>query len=188
MTKHRDAGAFSAMGKNESVVRTSGRRTKVAPDSSPEARYRSLMRSLRRVGRAFDVDSKRLLARHQISGPQLLCLMAVVERGAPTAREIADEIQLSPSTLVGILDRLEAKRLVERERDVEDRRRVHITPTAAGRKLARRGPSRLDRVLRRAFGNLSEADQRRIVRSLEQVVALVRSAEESLSDSPAGGE
>lgn len=164
----------------------SGGRRCTAPGASGEGRYRSLMRSLRRVSRAFDVNSKRLLARSRISGPQLLCLVTVVELGAPTAREIADEIQLSASTLVGILDRLEAKGLVVRERDAEDRRRVHVTSTPAGKRLVRQGPSRLDRALRRAFVGLPEGEQESIARALEQVVDLVESAEETVRESAAG--
>ena len=48
---------------------------------------------------------------------------------------IAQHVQVSPSTVIGILDRLEAKGLIQRERDREDRRLVQVSLTEPGRGL-----------------------------------------------------
>ncbi|WP_246609549.1 MarR family winged helix-turn-helix transcriptional regulator, partial [Nonomuraea rhizosphaerae] len=47
-------------------------------------------------------------------------------RGPMTAGELAQQTGLAPATVSGLIDRLEAKWLVRRVRDVKDRRRVIV--------------------------------------------------------------
>lgn len=105
--------------------------------------------------------------------PQLLCLTKVVEAGSLTVKDIAREIYLGSSTLVGILDRLEKAGHVRRERGVRDRRQVMVTATAAGCALVRRSPSPLQQNLVRALDALPESERAEIARALERVVEML---------------
>jgi DNA-binding MarR family transcriptional regulator len=132
-----------------------------------------ILRALRRIIRGIDLYSRQLAATHRITAPQLVCLLAVVERGPLTVTALSHEIHLSTSTLVGILDRLEEKNLIRRERGRDDRRVVWINPTAEGTRLADHAPSPLQQALASGLNTLPELEQATIALSLERVVDLM---------------
>jgi DNA-binding MarR family transcriptional regulator len=136
-----------------------------------------LLRAVRQIMQGFDVQSRRLDGESQITLPQLICLMAVVAEEGMTSRRIAAEIFASASTLVGVLDRLEAKQLVDRIRDPRDRRLIHIVPTEAGRRFIAAAPSPLGLRFDERFAALSEARQRQLVEALRLMADLMGSAE-----------
>lgn len=128
---------------------------------------------MRQIIRALDVDSRRLASRHQVTGPQLSCLIPIVDEGRLTATEVARRVKLSPSTVVGIVDRLEAKHLVERVRDRQDRRVVHIEATEAARRLLTGAENPLRSVLNRALDEMADARKQRLASLLEELVELM---------------
>ena len=76
-----------------------------------------ILRALRRITRSIALHSRQLSAVSHITAPQLMCLRTVIANGPMTATAISREMHVSPSTVVGILDRLEDKALIRRERD-----------------------------------------------------------------------
>lgn len=134
-----------------------------------------ILRALRRITRAVALHSRQLSACSRITGPQLVCLRTIIDKGPITATAISREVHVSASTVVGILDRLEDKGLITRERGREDRRIVFITATDAGRKLAHDTPSPLQQKLAESLNALPEQERATITLSLERVVALMES-------------
>lgn len=132
-----------------------------------------ILRAMRRITRSVALHSRQLAAFSNITAPQLVCLRAVIEHGPLTATAISREIHVSASTVVGILDRLEDKGLVRRERGREDRRIVFVTATEAGRALAADAPSPLQKHLADGLNALPELEQATITLALERIVALM---------------
>ena len=78
---------------------------------------------------------KPLLEDLGLTYPQYLAMLVLWERDGLMVSELGDKLYLDSGTLTPLLKRLEASGLISRIRAVEDERRVHITLTAAGRKL-----------------------------------------------------
>jgi DNA-binding MarR family transcriptional regulator len=132
-----------------------------------------IFRSLRRIMRAVDVHSRRLAAEFMITGPQLLCLQTLHDDGPLTTSALAKLIHLSSSTAVGILDRLEQKGWVQRERSDRDRRIVLVHITASGEEFLAAAPSLLQERLAAGLQALPETDQLAIAQSLERIVEML---------------
>lgn len=147
--------------------------TMTASDVSQASYDLRILQSLRRIIRAVDIHSRRLSTQHNITGPQLACLLTIQECGSLTSANLAKKVHLSPSTVVGIMDRLEEKKLVERKRDRKDRRQVYICITAAGRHLIAMAPSLLQDTLSTALVELPEHEQVAITSALEKLVDLM---------------
>ena len=132
-----------------------------------------ILNAIRRIIRAVDIDSRQLAAEHDITAPQLVTLMALVENSPLAAHEISARVHISPTTLVGVLDRLEAKALIRRNRNTADRREVKIVPTAAGCRLVDATPFPLQHVLERALEHLRKSEREELAGWMERLVDLM---------------
>jgi DNA-binding MarR family transcriptional regulator len=63
----------------------------------------------------------------------LIALSVLREQGATTQGALGEALRLDPSNLVGLLNELEQRGLLERRRDPDDRRRHIVEVSAAGR-------------------------------------------------------
>ncbi len=136
-----------------------------------------ILRALRRIIRAVDIHSRKLATTHKLTVPQLLALMCIVEDGPVSSTHISQQIHLSGSTVVGLVDRLEAKGLVQRRRSTEDRRLVHVEATPLGIEAAKAAPSPLQDQLVKRLADLNATEREQLAQSLERVVELMQARE-----------
>lgn len=151
----------------------------------PKERYDlRILKALRRIIRSVDLYSRKLAQEHGVTVPQLICLLKIDELGSLTLKDLSEEVFLSPSTLVGIVDRLEKHGLLERQRSVRDRRKVRIDLTEKGRELVERSPSPLQDSLTNSIDQLPELERATIAMSLEKVLDIMETlpAAESLEE------
>lgn len=140
----------------------------------PKERYDlRILRSMRRIIRSVDIHSRRLAHEYGVTVPQLLCMLKIDEVGPMTLKELSIEVYLNPSTLVGIVDRLEKQGVFRRERSVKDRRKVRISLTESGRKMLARAPSPLQESLLEGISQLPELERATIALSLEKILELL---------------
>ena len=131
--------------------------------------------------RAVDIHSRKLSAEFSVTGPQLLCLQTLHDDGPLTTSAVAKLIHLSNSTVVGILDRLEQKEWVSRERSTGDRRVVLVSITAVGESFLAEAPGLLQDRLATGLHNLPEKEQLAIAQALETIVKLLEMEKQSVA-------
>ena len=88
-----------------------------------------------------------------------------------TARELAATLGLHPSTLTGVLVRLERQRFLERSVDPSDRRRARFELTARGRRVDRDRKGTVEAAVRRALGRAEVATVTHTQRMIALLVA-----------------
>lgn len=132
-----------------------------------------IVQSLRRIIRAVDLFSHQLASRYKITAPQLMCLIKVAEDDGITVSALSQAIFLSSSTVVGILDRLERRGLLVRERSTNDRRQVLIHATRAGRDLIAAAPSPLQDALAEGLAELPLERQQAIITAIDSLVGIL---------------
>lgn len=147
-----------------------------------DERDERILGSLRRIIRAVDLYSRYLALRYSLTGPQLVCVRQLLKHGSMAPGTLAKRISLSPATITGIVDRLEKRNIVTRERSTEDKRKVEIALTPEGRKLVKQMPPPLHESFSRRLEELSEEEQAEIDRVLARIVEMMEA--QDMADSP----
>jgi MarR family transcriptional regulator, organic hydroperoxide resistance regulator len=95
------------------------------------------MRLLWSIEHGLQRVSKRMDATIGITGNQRLALLVVERYPGISARGLADVLHLHPSTMTGVIQRLQRKSLLEREPDALDGRRARLRAAPAARAFTR---------------------------------------------------
>ncbi len=129
--------------------------------------------NLRRVFQVVNEQSKKAEHHTGLTGPQLWAIKTIAQGAPIMVSEIAARMHLHPATVVGILDRLETRGLVQRVRSKEDRRVVRVELTASGEDLVRKSPEVAQGLLVAGLEKLKTANLKNIATSLDQLVELL---------------
>lgn len=132
-----------------------------------------VLKSLRRIIRAVDLYSRKLVNQTGLSGPQLICLRQLSGFGPMQTSHLAEAVNLSSATVCGILDRLEERGLVVRERQPDDRRRVLVSLSDAGQDAVEGAPPALHDSFLFKFRVLPVEQQQRIHDTLTNIVTMM---------------
>ncbi len=100
----------------------------------------------------------------------LCCLW---EQDGLSTSGIAEKLGQLGATLTGVVDRMEERKLVYRERDPADRRVVRIWLTSAGEELKEILPAIGEQTIHRALEGFSELEQELVSVLLDRIVSNV---------------
>lgn len=131
------------------------------------------LRALRRVLRATEIGSRQLAAATGLTTSQWLVLREIDARGSATPGAIAHALQFSQATITTIVDRLSALGLVQRQRNVKDKRQFLLTATPAGREVVTNAPDLLHLSFSDRFVQLPQWEQAMILAAVERLAALM---------------
>lgn len=93
----------------------------------------SFLRVIWRLAHALDARSKWMASNQGVTGPQRMAIRMIGRAPGLPAGTLARHLHLHPSTVSGILGRLEERGLVARARDTSDSRRAMLVLTRLGR-------------------------------------------------------
>lgn len=143
------------------------------------------MRLLWAVDHGLQSTSKRMEATLGLTGPQRLVLRLVGRFPGITAGRLAQIMHVHPSTLTGVLKRMEKRGLLERKSDPLDGRKALFALTETGRALDVPAEGTVENAVQRAISRMPRA---RLVNAQEVLMALAEElgAGEPQPDNPNG--
>lgn len=128
---------------------------------------------IRRIFQVLTEQSRKIEHETGLTGPQLWVVKILKESSTMKVSDLARRMYLHPATMVGLLDRLEAKGLLKRTRSEKDRRVVFIELTEQGRDLEINSPAVVQNLLIGGLENLTGQELKIISEGMEHVVALL---------------
>jgi DNA-binding MarR family transcriptional regulator len=149
-------------------------------DIPPLGAELEFLRVLWAVDHALARMSKRMERDLGITGPQRLVIRFVARFPGISAGRLASLLCMHPSTLAGILRRLELRRLLSRRVDAQDGRRALFGLTAAGKQRNARNHGTVEAVVEEV---LRETSTRQLAATTLLLTRLT-SALEARSDEP----
>lgn len=138
--------------------------------------------ALRKVIRATDLHSKHLAKTIGLTSPQILLLQTIRNHAEVTISKLASEMSLSQPTVTNILDRLEGRGYLYRERSTHDKRKVHVHLSEKGLLALNAAPVPLQDKFTEQFDKLEDWEQSMIISSLQRLANMMNA--ENIDASP----
>jgi DNA-binding MarR family transcriptional regulator len=108
-----------------------------------------------------------------LSKSQVRVLMLLRRRPGGTATELGEGLNMTKANLTVILDELESRGFAQRSADPEDRRKLRLDLSAAGRKSADAIALELEKVLEARIAPLAAGDREALARALASATAIL---------------
>ncbi len=128
---------------------------------------------LRQIIRSTDMQDKEISRSTGVTPPQLMVMKTLREHTQLTTGELAKEMVLTQATVTSILDRLEKKELILRERGKDDKRKVWVSLTDKGMVLMKGAPTSQQDIFVRNFEDMQNWEQSMVVSSLERIAFML---------------
>ena len=146
---------------------------KSSGDSAPPVpMFVHVLRQFRELFRVSQQHFQRVEATCGVSGAQLWALCEIQETPGMTVSDIAKKLSIHLSTASNLLDKLETRNFVKRERASADQRVVRVFVTREGMKVLKRAPGPVEGVIPDALQKMPERALARLHADLERVLEL----------------
>jgi MarR family transcriptional regulator, organic hydroperoxide resistance regulator len=135
--------------------------------------YISITKRLRQIAHNLDKHSKFLQERFRVTVPQVITLREIYEHGPLSFTQLTEIVSLNNSTVTGIVDRLERRGWVRRERTSADRRRIDIAITKEGIDFLQTVPPPIQQSLIEGLERMDQEEVDTILWSIDTLLALL---------------
>jgi len=126
------------------------------------------MNAVRSIVRAQRINTRAVELKMGISLAQLFVLQQLAERSADSLNELAERTATHQSSVSVVVRRLVERGLVSRTASANDRRRIEIEVTPAGRELLAGAPVTVSMELVAALRRMPRADREQLAELLER--------------------
>jgi DNA-binding MarR family transcriptional regulator len=131
------------------------------------------LKALRRVLRAAEGGTRRLVAVTGLTPSQLLVLREIDASAEVTPGAVATRLQFSHATITAIVDRLVSLELATRSRSDQDKRRMLLNITERGRQCLAEAPDMLQEIFEVRFAALPAWEQAMILAATERLAEIL---------------
>ncbi|MCK5861385.1 MAG: GNAT family N-acetyltransferase [Candidatus Hydrogenedentes bacterium] len=133
----------------------------------------AILVNLRKIVRAMDLQSRQLQRNCALTSPQLVLLREIVRHNEISIGALATQASLSNATVTGIVDRLEQRGLVVRNRNGKDRRQVLLSSTEEGRTLCGSAPPLMQKQFLDSMAGLQQWEQAQMLAALSRLSGMM---------------
>ena len=141
-------------------------RMAVQPEVTQTAQHSGAL--LDHLARRMRLRSEAVLAPLGLRPRHMVALTVLRDRGGSTQQALAATLEMDGTNIVGLLNDLEAKNLIERRRSPEDRRRHMVDVTDAGAEQLAKVEVALIAVEDEVLGALGETQRQTLYNLLQQ--------------------
>ncbi|MCH7345354.1 MarR family transcriptional regulator [Pelomonas sp. CA6] len=126
---------------------------------------------MRQIKQSMVAEADRVLGPHDLTHAQWPVLLRLRFGGPTASAALARDLAMDGGAMTRLLDRLEAKGLIQRERSSEDRRVVTVSLSEAGHRRLRKAPEVLSEVFNAHLAGFTETEFRTLIHLLQRMVA-----------------
>ena len=106
---------------------------------------------------------------------EILAMLLIYRKGKVNMSEVADYINAPLNTATGVISRLEKKLIVERIRDIQDKRVVMISLTEIGKDFILNEKKCIEYYFRKIYDALTEEEKMAAISVVTKVISILKS-------------
>ncbi|KYD22747.1 MAG: MarR family transcriptional regulator [Caldibacillus debilis] len=127
-----------------------------------------LLVAFHHLRKKLDQDMQAMTS-YPVTRTQFILLLLISREGSPKLARLAEEMNVQPSAITVLIDRLEKLNYVKRITDPDDRRSVRVELTPLGREIIHDFRQRRRGILKSYLNRLSEEEIRTLTELLEKI-------------------
>lgn len=104
---------------------------------------------------------------------QYLLLQVLAYRGICTSSQLAKELRVNPGAITAMIDRLDKRNYIVRERNESDRRTINIGITPTGEKVLKNSEAKRTEILGGYLSQMETEEQEKMVILLEKITQII---------------
>ena len=138
-----------------------------------EMLIKEVVGAIRKFVRVVSTDTYKMSREYGLTGPQCVVIRTLAAEGSLSSASLSRRLYVTPANITGIIDRLEKKGLVERNRKDGDRRVALITLTQSGNKMSKTLPDPIETKFIAELGDLGPEHIRILSLVMNQILHLI---------------